>query len=137
MIHDDLSRKIIGCAMKVHTALGRGYKENFYQKALAIELNRQGLNYVREMEMVVYYEGIILGKKRVDFYVENEVLVELKAFSFLDASDVNQLINYLKAKSLPYDLLINFGSKSLEFKRVYNTSHRGNIKYDDKSKLNP
>lgn len=79
MIHADLTHAIIGCAMKVHGVLGNGFQELIYQRALAIEMQKQGLGYQREMEMTVYYEGIDIGTRRVDFFVENLIMVELKA----------------------------------------------------------
>lgn len=76
---DKITHNIIGCAMKVHNTLGNGFQEVIYQRALAIELTKQGLGFQREMEMPIYYEGIDIGTKRVDFFVENAVMVELKA----------------------------------------------------------
>ena len=69
MKHEELTHKIIGCAMKVHSALGNGFQEVIYQRALAIEMEKQGLGYQREMEMSIYYEGIAIGTRRVDFFV--------------------------------------------------------------------
>ena len=123
MQHQELTRKIIGCAMKVHSTLGSGFQEVIYQRALAIEMEKQGLGFAREMEMTIFYEGIDIGTRRVDFFVENNIMVELKAVSILNDAHLAQAINYLEAYNLPIGLLINFGSKSLEFKRVYNTKH--------------
>lgn len=126
MKHEELTHKIIGCAMKVHTTLGSGFQEVIYQRALAIEMEKQGLGFAREMEMSIFYEGIHIGTRRVDFFVENKIMVELKAVSVLDDAHLAQAINYCEAYKLPIGLLINFGSKSLDFKRVFNTKHPEN-----------
>ena len=84
MKHEDLTRKIIGCAMKVHSALGNGFQEVIYQRALTIEMEKQGLRFNREMEMPIYYEGINIGTRRVDFFVEDNIMVELKALIKLE-----------------------------------------------------
>jgi len=109
--------------MKVHTFLGNGFQEVIYQRALAIEMEKQGLGYAREMEMTIYYEGIDIGTRRVDFFVEDKIMVELKAVIELNDNHLNQCRNYLEAYNLPVGLLINFGSRSLQYKRVYNTKH--------------
>ena len=109
--------------MKVHTTLGSGFQEVIYQRALAVEMERQGLSFAREMEMVVFYEGVEIGTRRVDFFVEDKVMVELKALSALNDSHIAQDRNYLEAFNKPIGLLLNFGSKSLEYKRIYNTKH--------------
>ncbi|MBS1527449.1 MAG: GxxExxY protein [Bacteroidetes bacterium] len=118
--NSELTGKIIGCAMKVHSTLGNGFQEVIYQRCLAIEMGKQGLDFAREMQMTVYYEGIDVGIRRVDFLVENIVMVELKAISQLEDIHVAQALNYLEAYKLETALLINFGAKSLEFKRLSN-----------------
>jgi GxxExxY protein len=128
MKYEDITHKIIGCAMKVHSVLGCGFQEVIYQRALAIEMGKQALQFDREMEMNIYYEEINIGTRRVDFFVDQLVMVELKAISKLDDSHLAQAINYCEAYNLPLGLLINFGAKSLEFKRVYNTNHPENKK---------
>jgi len=128
MHYEELTHKIIGCAMKVHSVLGNGFQEVIYQRALDIEMKKQQLAFSREQEMIIYYEGIEIGTRRVDFFVESKIMVELKAVSKLDDLHLAQAINYLEAYKLPIGLLINFGSKSLEFKRVYNTKHPENKK---------
>jgi len=129
MKHEEETRKIIGCAMKVHTALGNGFQEVIYQRALAIEMERQGLRFKREMEMKIYYEGIEIGTRRVDFFVEENIMVELKALIKLEDVHLAQAMNYCQAYGLPIGLLINFGARSLEFKRVYNLTHPENKNY--------
>lgn len=123
MIYQEQTHKIIGCAMKVHSVLGNGFQEVIYQRALAIQMRKQGLGFVREMEMSIYYEGEIIGVRRVDFFVEEKIMVELKATIELNDIHLNQCRNYLEAYNLPVGLLINFGSNSLQYKRIYNSKH--------------
>jgi GxxExxY protein len=117
-LHSELTGKIIGCAMQVHSALGNGFQEVIYQRALAIEMHQQGLHFSREHEMDIYYKGEHIGTRRVDFFVEDKVMVELKAVIQLEDVHLAQAINYLEAYGLEVGLLINFGSRSLQFKRV-------------------
>ncbi|MGD1961843.1 MAG: GxxExxY protein [Fulvivirga sp.] len=118
-IQDDLTYKIIGCAMKVHNTLGNGFQEVIYQRCLAIEMEKQGLVFARELEMPIYYEDEHVGTRRADFVVEDEVIVELKAIIKLEDVHLAQGLNYLKAYKIDKGLLINFGSRSLEVKRLY------------------
>jgi GxxExxY protein len=134
MKHEVLTHKIIGCAMKVHSTLGNGFQEVIYQRALAIEMNKQGLNFQREMEMAIYYEGFDIDTRRVDFFVEDHIMVELKALIKLEEVHLAQAMNYCQAYNLPIGLLINFGAKSLEFKRVYNVNHQENKAYKSELK---
>ncbi len=117
---DKLTRSIIGCAMKVHRTLGSGFQELIYQRALVIEFTSAGLNFEREKEMPIFYYDSQIGTRRVDFLVENMVMVELKAVEKLVDVHKAQAINYCEAYNISDGLLINFGSRSLEFKRVYN-----------------
>lgn len=112
--------------MKVHRTLGNGFQEVIYQRALAIEMGKQKLYFAREMEMPIYYDGIDIGTRRVDFFVADKIMVELKAIIKLEDLHLSQAMNYCEAYKLPVGLLINFGAKSLEFKRVYNVSHPDN-----------
>ena len=128
MTIDEITYKINGCAMKVHNTLGNGFQEVIYQRCLAIELERAGLHYGREVEQTIFYEGIEVGTRRADFVVENKVIVELKALINLEDVHLAQAMNYCQAYKLPIGLLINFGAKSLEFKRVYNLTHPENKK---------
>lgn len=129
MQYGDITHKIIGCAMKVHNTLGNGFQEVIYQRALAIEMDKKGLSFSREMEMEIYYEGIHIGTRRVDFFVENIIMLELKARIKLEDVHLAQAMNYCQAYDLPVGLLINFGAKSLEYKRVYNVNHPDNKGY--------
>ncbi len=117
---NSLTHKIIGCAMEVHKALENGFQEVIYQRALAIELTEQGLSYEREKEMSLFYKGHNIGTRRVDFFVEELVMVEIKAIEKLEGVHKAQAINYCEAYNIANGLLINFGSQSLDFKRVYN-----------------
>ena len=126
MKYEEITHKIIGAAMKVHSVLGNGFQEVIYQRALAIEMEKQGLGFKRELEMGIYYDGIDIGTRRVDFFVEDQIMVELKALIKLEDVHLAQAMNYCQAYKLPIGLLINFGAKSLEFKRVYNVNHPDN-----------
>jgi len=117
---NDCTSKIIGCAMRVHSSLGNGFQEVIYQKALQIEMGLAGLGFIREMEMPIFYREEQIGTRRVDFFVEDEVMVELKAIINLEDVHLAQGINYLEAYNMKTGLLINFGSKSLQFKRLLN-----------------
>jgi GxxExxY protein len=118
--YDDITRKIIGCAMQVQTILGNGFQEVIYQRALEIEMAEQRLNFVREMEMPIFYKQQQIGTRRVDFFVEELIMVELKAIILLEDVHLAQAINYLEAYNMEIGLLLNFGSKSLTFKRLFN-----------------
>ena len=120
MKHEDVTRRIIAAAMKVHSALGNGFQEVIYQRAMELEMPFENLFFKREMEMPVHYRNDIIGTRRVDFFVEEIVMVELKAIIKLEDVHLAQAMNYLEAYNMEIGLLINFGSKSLEFKRVHN-----------------
>lgn len=122
--YTNLTSRIIGCAMTVHTALGCGFQEKIYQRALEIEMKDQGLEFNREFEMSVYYKELEIGTRRVDFLVENKVSVEIKAITQLDNVQFAQAINYLEAYDLEIGLLINFGAKSLQFHRLKNKNFK-------------
>jgi len=124
---DEITYKINGCAMKVHNTLGNGFQEVIYQRCLAIELERSGLNFGREIEQTIYYDGIDVGTRRADFIVEGKVIVELKALINLEDVHLAQAKNYVVAYDFPIGLLINFGSTSLQFKKVFNKKYQTNI----------
>lgn len=119
MLHEDITRRIIGAAMKVHSTLGNGFQEVIYQRALAIEMAFQGLCFEREKEMEIFYRDQSIGTRRVDFFVEGCIMVEIKAVIRLEDVHLAQAINYLEAYHMQVGLLINFGAKSLEYKRVH------------------
>lgn len=117
---NNITHNIIGCAMQVHNTLGNGFQEVVYQRALAIEMRLAELSFQREMEMPIFYREEQIGTRRVDFFVENCVMVELKAMEKIEDVHKAQAINYLEAYNIADGLLINFGGLSLEFKRLYN-----------------
>ena len=117
-IDDELTYKIIGCAMKVHAALGNGLQEVIYQRALVIEMRKASLAFQRELEMPIYYDRANIGTRRVDFLVDETVLVELKALTALEEVHLAQGLNYLVAYKLDKGVLLNFGARSLEIKRL-------------------
>lgn len=117
---NQITHKIIGSAMQVHRTLGNGFQEVIYQRALAIEMTLEGLSFQREMEMPIFYREEQIGTRRVDFFVENCVMLELKAIEKIEDVHKAQAINYLEAYNIADGLLINFGTLSLEFKRLYN-----------------
>lgn len=118
-IKDELTYKILGCAMKIHATLGNGFQEVIYQRCLAIELEKAGLGFEREKEMPIYYDDIHVGTRRADFVVEDKVIVELKAVIQMEDVHLAQGLNYLEAYKKEKGLLINFGSKSLDVKCLY------------------
>ena len=122
MKYEELTRNIIGCAMEVHKHLGNGFQEVVYQRALSIEMNLQNIAHEREKEMPLQYKGYDIGTRRVDFFVEGKIMVEIKALVNLEEVHLAQAMNYLEAYNMEIRLLLNFGAKSLQFKRVHNNS---------------
>ncbi len=114
----ELTGKIIGCAMEVHRVLGNGFQEKIYQRALAIEMALQSIKFSREHEIGIIYKGNDIGTRRVDFFIEGKIMLEIKAVIQLEDVHLAQAINYLEAYGLDIGLLINFGNTSLQFKRV-------------------
>ncbi len=131
MKYEELTHKIIGCAMRVHSALGNGFQEVIYQRAMEIEMDDSGISFSREYEMPVYYKNHQIGTRRVDFLVEEFISVELKAIINLEDVHLAQAINYLETYDLEVGLLINFGARSLDFKRL------NNKKFKQKNQGNP
>ncbi len=128
MERDELTYKVIGCAMKVHNTLGNGFQELIYQRCLALELAKAGVNFVREQEHTIFYEGIDVGARRADFVIEGKLVVELKAIINLEDVHLAQAKNYTVAYDFPLGLLINFGSQSLQYKLMFNPKY--SIKQD-------
>ncbi|HEX3045286.1 MAG TPA: GxxExxY protein [Bacillota bacterium] len=120
MKYQDITEKIIGCSFEVHKFFGNGFQELIYQRALALELTKVKLAFATEVEMPIYYKDFTepIGLRRADFIVEEKVLIELKAVIKLEDVHLAQALNYLKAYRLEVGLLINFGAKSMEFKRL-------------------
>ncbi|NVK85009.1 MAG: GxxExxY protein [Cytophagia bacterium] len=126
--HSEITEKIIGASFEVHSFLGNGFQEVIYQRALAYEMSQRDLNFQREIEQDIYYKELTepIGTRRADFVVQDKVLVELKAIKELEDVHMAQALNYLKAFRLEVGLLINFGSKSLTFKRLVLTNNPRN-----------
>jgi GxxExxY protein len=124
--HDKITHAIIGCAMEVHRILGNGFQEVVYQRALSVEMQLQNIEHQREYEMPLFYKGTDVGQRRVDFLIANEISVEIKAIVNLEDVHFAQAINYLEAYNLQTGLLINFGSNSLQFKRLFNKKYKNN-----------
>jgi GxxExxY protein len=122
--YSDLTGRIIGCAMEVHKILGNGFQEVIYQRALAEEMTLQEIQFSREHEMPIYYKATQIGTRRVDFLAENVVSIEIKAITKLEDVHLAQAINYLEAYNLEIGMLINFGAKSMEFKRLINSKFK-------------
>ena len=119
MIKDDLTYRIIGCAMKVHNTIGCGFQEVIYQRCLAIEMSRAGLSFGREVDIQIFYDDHSVGSRRADFVVGNRVVVELKALMELENVHIVQARNYVVAYGYDVGLLINFGAESLDYRRIF------------------
>lgn len=124
MKYADITEKIIKCAFKVHNTLGNGFQEVIYQRALAIEMKKNGLEFSREFEMPIFYDNVQIGTRRVDFLVEGIISVEIKAVIQTENVHLAQAMNYLEAYNLEIGLLINFGTNSMEFKRLTNKKYK-------------
>jgi len=124
MQFDELTYKVIGCAMKVHNVLGNGFQEVIYQRCLAIELEKAKVAFMREVEQTIYYDGLDVGTRRADFVVEEKIIVELKALINLEDVHLAQAKNYVVAYDFPVGLLINFGAISLQYKKVFNPKYQ-------------
>ncbi len=131
--YSELTGKIIGAAMEVHKYLGNGFQEVIYQRAFSIEMNMQNIQHEREKEMQLSYKGYDIGKRRVDFFVDEKIMVEIKAVKQLEDVHLAQAINYLEAYNMEIGLLINFGNTSLQFKRVMKPKNQSPSKNQKKS----
>jgi len=116
----ELTHKVIGCAMEVHRVLGPGFQEYIYHRALAIEMKNAGIKFEEEFELLIHYKGHKVGLRRVDFWIDNTVSLEIKAKSDFDNTHLAQAINYIEASNISTGLLINFDAPSLQFKRIHN-----------------
>ena len=115
----ELTSRIIGACIEVHKTLGPGFQEVVYQRALVLELGAEGLEFSREVEMTILYKGQEIGKRRVDFVVE-DCMVEIQAKSDFEERDYVQAISYLKASGFTLGLLVNFGAEKVEVRRLVN-----------------
>ena len=125
--YGEITEKIIGACFRVHGTLRNGFQEVIYQRALELELRVMALDYAREFEMPVFYMNQQIGTRRVDFLVDGKISVELKAIIKLEDVHIAQAMNYLEAYNLEIGLLINFGSKKLEFNRFTNKKYNSSI----------
>ena len=122
--YSDITAKILGCAFEVHKILGNGFQEVIYQRALEEEFSLQNVDFKREFDIPILYKGKQIGTRRVDFLVENLISVELKAIIKLEDVHLSQAINYLEAYNIEIGMLLNFGAKSLEYKRLINSKFK-------------
>jgi len=122
--YKEITERIIGAAMKVHSTLGNGFQEIIYQRAMALQTDEDRISFIRECNMTIYYLNKPIGDRRVDFFVEDKICVELKAIADLEPVNFTQARNYLEAFNMEVGLLINFGSTSLQFKRLTNTKYK-------------
>jgi len=123
-----ITHDVIGVAMEVYNVLGNGFQEVVYQRALSIEMKLRKIEHQREFEIPLLYKGFDVGQRRVDFLVFGNISIEIKAIANLDDLQLAQAKNYLEAYNLETGLLINFGSKSLQFKRLFNNKYDANKK---------
>jgi GxxExxY protein len=126
--YSEITERIIGCAMRVHQRMRNGYQELIYHRCLIIEFKKITLPFLNEIELPIFYDDIEVGKRRVDFLIENKIIVEIKALTELTDVHLAQALNYLEAMNLEIGLLINFGSKSLEIKRLINNKYKPSFK---------
>jgi len=118
LLYSDLTREIIGAAMEVHSTLGPGFLESVYEEALAIEFDLRKVRYERQRGIDVFYKGLLAKQFVCDFLVGEKVLVELKSLKAITGVEESQILNYLRATGLEVGLLINFGERSLKYKRL-------------------
>lgn len=126
--YQEITQKIICAAMKVHSTLGNGFPEIIYQRALAIKFTKAGVRFVQEFYMSIFYDGVIIGKRRVDFFVENLISVALKAKAIIEPAHFSKARNYVEVHNLEVELLLNFGNISLEYQRIENPKYDPNLK---------
>jgi len=135
--YEKITKKIIGAATEVHSTLGNGFQEVIYQRAMDIEMRKSGLSFVREFNMPIFYDSEQIGERRVDFFVESIISVELKAREVVEKVHYAQASNYLEAYNIEVDLLLNFGGISLEFKRLENPKYNPNLTSKKSNLIHP
>ena len=123
MLLDELTYKVIGCAMKVHQLLGNGFQEVICQRCLAIELETADVPFAREVEQIINYKGREVGSRRADFVIDEKIMVELKALTLLEDVHLAQAKNYVVAYDFSVGLLINFGATRLQYKKLFNPKY--------------
>jgi GxxExxY protein len=125
--YSDVTAIVLGCAFEVHKILGNGFQEIIYQRALEEEFTIRGISFSREFEMPIFYKAKQVGVRRVDFLVNDTISIELKAIINLEDVHLAQAINYLEAYNIEIGMLLNFGAKSLEYKRLINSKFKSSI----------
>jgi GxxExxY protein len=128
--YGDTTYVAIAAAMEVHRVLGVGFPEVVYQRALEMELEQRKIVFAREVEMPIYYKGSTVGSRRVDFLIDRNVCMEIKAVTQLEDAHLAQALNYLEAFNLEVGVLLNFGSKNLQIKRLFNKRYDPLINYN-------
>ena len=118
LVERELSYKVVGVLFDVYNALGGGYQEKYYQKAVAKELAIRGISSEEQVRVPLIYKAMPLGRYYLDFLIENKIILEIKATDIFFARDIKQILAYLKAKDLPLGILANFGRSGLKLKRV-------------------
>jgi GxxExxY protein len=118
--YSEITEGIIGCALRVHQTMRNGYPEIIYNNCLILEFKKASIDFQNEVHLPIFYEGVQVGKRRIDFLIENRVVLEIKAVTELNDAHLAQALNYLEGLNLEIGLLLNFGSKSLEIKRLIN-----------------
>lgn len=126
LVEPELSYKIVGLLFKVHSALGPGYQEKYYQKAFELELKQNKIPYSKEINFGIEYLGEKLGRYFLDFLIDDKIIVELKAVKFFSKKDIGQVLRYLRHTNIKLGILVNFKKESLEFKRIINNEFRDN-----------
>ena len=122
LLYAEITRGIIGSAMEVYNYLGHGFLESVYEESLAIEFNLRGISFQKQAPIKVYYKKVLAKEFVCNFIIDGCVIVELKAIKKISNIEHAQVLNYLKATGLKVGLLLNFGSGSLEYKRLINTN---------------
>lgn len=117
-LYKELTEALIGAAMEVHKTLGGGFLEAIYQKALAYELRLRNIPFEEQVRMAVYYKGELMGEYIADFLIDGKVIVEIKAVAGLSSAHIAQTLHYLAATGNKVGMLLNFGGKSLEYRRL-------------------
>lgn len=124
LLEPKLSYKIVGALFKVHTALGPGHQERYYQRACAIEFEKEGLKYSKELKIPFEYNGKSIGRYYLDFLIEDKIPLELKVTREFSKADIGQLLKYLRKTNKQLGMLVNFGSSSLEYNRIINSEYK-------------
>lgn len=121
LVESDLSYTLIGILFKVHSKLGGGFLEKHYQRAVELELKNNNISYDKEVEVKLNYDGKLIGKYRIDFVIEDKIVLELKSEPFIRPESRKQLFAYLKTANKPLGIIANFGGVKLTYIRLINS----------------